>query len=386
MPPSGYNPAEITTFQAELAVTSRTSLPASSVEKQVEAVVNDVETVWRAAGASESEIQKRKKEFGESLRRSLLGEARSRLIRVFIENSAAPVALKDTPPKILEVGIGDDIGNKGSALFSSILGAPAEAAKERATISQTEKTTVISAGGGSSWYCTAGRIAPLSAVIESLHLLLSRDDSGVFAISETGIAAFKKFCEDNDRTFTLSKERVKYEEEYSAYILQVFEKGKLQARFLIDPDRGYICPKAQIFDADTGDVSEEVVSENFMLDKNSQKWFPEKTVYSYWTGVTDGKKLMSSREFRVMPGTLILNQPIPDSVFSLTVREGTRVDDVRRDDTDTITFIADHDGRLDLPTVEQKSLDEIPWLTPREVVQYCPPPIKKASFSRLQIL
>ena len=41
-----------------------------------------------------------------------------------------------------------------------------------------------------------------------------------------------------------------------------------------------------------------------------------------------------------------------------------------------ITFIATETGTLDLPTVVEKSLDDIEWLIPREVAQYYPPPIE----------
>ena len=78
---------------------------------------------------------------------------------------------------------------------------------------------------------------------------------------------------------------------------------------------------------------------------------------------------MTIREFRLVPGTLVLNQPIPDSTFGIKVEEGTRVDDFRRGDTNKVTFFANQTGRLDLPTVEKKSLDEIEWLTPKEVAQ-----------------
>jgi hypothetical protein len=94
---------------------------------------------------------------------------------------------------------------------------------------------------------------------------------------------------------------------------------------------------------------------------------------------------MTSTEFSIKPGTLILNQPIPDSVFGITVQEKTRISDLRRDDNDKVAFMANQTGRLDLPTVEKKSLDDIPWITSRGVVQYYPPPIEPASFSRTRI-
>jgi len=208
-------------------------------------------------------------------------------------------------------------------------------------------------------------------MVWALEMLLSRNDGGIYIISDASIAAFKKECEKSRITFTLSKKREKYEEHYSAYILEVYDKGQLQEQFWIDPDRGYICPKQLLFNPTDGTVVSEDVSENFILDKHSQKWFPQKVTSS--TRI-EGFTIYS--EVHLMPETLILNQPLPDSVFAMTIPKGMRVDDTRRDDNDKTTFIANQPGRLDLPTVDEKNLDALEWLTPREVRQDYPLPIE----------
>jgi hypothetical protein len=384
---SGYNPAEIVTFQAELEVKTQMVYPNSAIEFFAKHAADSVEAALKKAGKSEEEIRKAKEKESESARKELSGETNSKLIRIFIKNSASSVGLEDSRPQILEVDVTDNDAYKTSFLFSSVLGTTSDAERKPSMRQFNRSTTINTTSVGDAWYYTGGRIAPLGGVFEALHLLLSRDKNGSFSISDGGIIAFKKFCESNQRTFTLSRERVKYEGDHSAYTLQVYEKGRLREQFLIDPDRGYICPKAQRFNRKGGKAGEEIISESFILDEHSQKWFPEKTVVTLWEGATEDEEFRTIKAFRVIPGTLTLNQPIPDSVFSLTVREGTRVDDARRDDNDKVTFFANQTGKLDLPTIEKQSLDDVEWLTPREVAQYEPPfEIEKASFSWMQIV
>jgi hypothetical protein len=100
---------------------------------------------------------------------------------------------------------------------------------------------------------------------------------------------------------------------------------------------------------------------------------------------------MMISEFRIFPETLVLNQPIPDSTFGITVREGTRVDDLRRDDNDKITFFANQTSTLDLSNVQQ-DLKNMPWLSPTEVQKhkaqqpYEPPPAETTLFRWTRIL
>ena len=378
---SGYNPAEIVTFQAELVVETRAFLSDSLIEQHAKHMADAMEAALRKEGKkSEPEIQRAREESVERTRRSFSGEPYSRSIKVFIKNSVAPIGLEDDTPQVKEINIGSSV--RPSALYPITTGPSTKAAdpNRRTGISQSGRSTIIGVDrrANDAWYFTAGRIGPLAGVYSALNRLLSRDDYGNFSISDVGIATYKKYCEDNERTFTLLKEKVKYEGDNSAYTLQVHEKGQLREQFLIDPDRGYICPKAQVFAPDSGEVWFEVVSENFILDEHSQKWFPEKAVRTSWPG---GK---TSTEFRVLSGTLVLNKPIPDSIFGVTVQEGTRVDDTRRDDNDKTTFFAEQTGTLDLQTVEKQSLDEIPWLAPREVKQYYS--LEKASFGWKRIL
>ena len=372
---SGYNPAEITTFQAELTVLSRTTLPDSVIadltrkmEEQVEETVG-----W------DDEKKQRTKEV--LIGAFFASERKPREKKVFVKNSSAVIGLEDVPPLVLETNI-----SGGDSFLYSIdsknlpAGVSPENREKSADIIKSEfSTTVGTDRHGDASYYLSGRMQSIWTQI-NLKQLLFRDNGLPF--SDVGIAAFKKECEANELTFTLSKERVKYEGDYSAHILQVHIKGQLREQFWIDPDRGYICSKAQTFCRNSGKVDSEDVSENFILDEYSQKWFPEKHVST--TEAFNGTRI--SYEYSLKPGTLVLNRPIPDSVFGVTVRENERVDDLRRDDLDKVTFFANQPGELDLPTVEKKSLDDIEWLTQREVRQYYPPPIEKTSFSWTQIM
>ncbi|MCL2005182.1 MAG: hypothetical protein FWG73_03360 [Planctomycetaceae bacterium] len=379
---SAYNPAEISTFQAELKATTKIFYPDSMIEQFAEQVADSIEDTLKKIGADDVEIQKAREEQSESIRQTFSGWPNSKVINVFMKNSASPIGLEEARPQILEV----EATIKRSSLFSSGLGVSSD--EEKPSMLQYERSTTISTtSGGDAWFYTAGRMAPLVGVRDALRCLLSRDETGSFSISAAGIASFRMFCEANRWTFSLSAEREYYEGNHSAYVLQVYEGGRLSGRFLIDPDRGYICPQSQVFCSESGKVWKEMTAENFVFDALSQKWFPEKAVDTLWTRGTEGEEATVISEFYLVPGTLVLNQPIPDSVFALTVREGTRVDDARRNDLDQTTFIANKSGTLDLAVIEEKSLDDFEWLTPQDVLQhYAPFPIEHASFNWLQIV
>ena len=165
-----------------------------------------------------------------------------------------------------------------------------------------------------------------------------------------------------------------YDGDHYAYVLEFFDKGRRLEQLWIDPDRGYICPREKRFDITDGSLREDHVSENFMLDEHSQKWFPTKVTSLHWSDT--GQEMIKRRsEVHVMPGTLILNQPIPDSVFSLAIAQWDRILDTRREDNSTTAFIAKQPAILDLPTVEDKDfLDNADWITTRPVRQHIEPP------------
>ena len=363
---SGYNPAEIVTFQAKFNVVATTVLPDSVIEEIAKSLSDAIE-----------ETEQEKEESLAAFKQSFSGEAQSSSIKVFVKNSAASIGLADTPTLILaeDQWLVEGQIRKELSLFS--LGA-----EERTVATQIGQSKIITLNKEDHHlpidHFLGGRIQS-QMVFRAMKLLLSGSDKGSFVLSDAGIAAFKKDCEANGRTFTLLKERVKYEGDYSAYILEVYEKGELRERFWIDPDRGYICPKAQLLMPD-GEIFGEILSEDFVLDEQSQKWFPAK--------VTDKSDVtMHSSEVRIVPGTLVINQPIPDSIFAIAVPRGTRVDDFRRDDNDQIAFFANQPSKLNLQTVEGKNLDELEWLTPRETHQLHEPySFEKTTFSWLQIM
>ena len=375
---SGFNPAEIATFQAELKIVTQTNYPDSYVEARIQQMIESARVTYKG---NEAEKQQAEEKDREHLRQtSFTGEPRTELVKVSLRNSCAPLGLDD----VLGQALVEDMVNKRSSLFqmgTQLLAVSTNSSAltpvgpaERVSMFQPDggrRTTIddgtrSGANGGNHY--SAGRIRSVRTTL-ALRTLLSRGDDGSFAISDACVIALKKACENREQTFTLSKERVKYEGEHSAYILEIYEKGALQERFWIDPDRGYICPKEQVFHpVDGTTMMYECTSANFILDAHSQKWFPEKVTSTSWRGQNQDI-YTSHSEIRTSPGTLILNKPIPDSVFALTVQKDTPVSDFRREDNSEITFFANQTGTLDLPTVEEKSLDDIEWLTPREVAQ-----------------
>jgi len=375
---SGYNPAEIATFQADLKIVTKTAWHDSHVESVINRARNKEENM-NLPPEKRQEYEK----FLESFRQELSDGTRTSTNKVFIRNSALLVGLTDARTHILI----ENQTNKQSTFF-------AQSTEGQITATRFGEDAVMineQASEPAVMYHLLGRIET-PRVRRMMKFLLSDKGEGDFDITDAGIAAFKKDCEANQRTFILSNEKVKYEGNHYASILEVYEKGKLKERFWIDSDRGYICPKVQEFlfhdSNDTVTLYFEIISENFALDNQSQKWFPTKIVrVSGKDQETKTGKPEQRTEISVVPETLILNQPIPDSVFAIAVQQGRRVDDFRRDDNVKITFLADEPGKLDLSTVAEKSLDDLPWLTPREVHQPEPPyELPPAKWSWMRIL
>jgi len=385
---SGHNPAEISTFQAELKVVVQKVYPDSFVEYFKQERAKEP-----LLGRSEEEKQRSKRAREGALEEMFSGEPKTFFVKASLRNSAAALGLEDTLAQAIE----EKLDTKQPFLFQigstirkhSDDGTDVTIVGEEAKVGvlQFEHSTIIEGPSprNSMVHHLGGRARSIITAW-ALETLLVRDDFGNFIISDASSAAFKKECEKYGVTFTLSKESVKYEGDYSASVLEIYENGECVEQLWIDPHRGYICPREKRFDSTDGSVKDEIVSENFMLDEYSQKWFPQKVTHSAWMKVKQNVSTHYS-EVRVMPGTLILNKPIPDSVFSLTVPKGMQVDDLRRDDNDKITFFANQPGKLDLTTVAEKSLDDLEWLTPREVRQpESPYEITHAKWSWMRIL
>jgi len=85
---SGYNPAEIATFQAELAVSTQIRLPDSIAEQFVKSTEDIIEVTMKREGKHDAEIQVKKETYGEEFKQLLSGgKADSKLIQVFIKNT-----------------------------------------------------------------------------------------------------------------------------------------------------------------------------------------------------------------------------------------------------------------------------------------------------------
>ena len=378
---SGYNPAEISTFQAEFRMIAKTTLPDSEIESLVKSLSDTLAANLVKMGVPNNPGDQQSMEMAlEAVKQRLSGETETSSIKAFVKNSASPVGLADAPAYFL-VQVEDENG-KRSSLTSVAL------EEQVGAIQIGEHMITVDNNRNSVMFHLEGRMQS-PVVLRSMKLLLSDNGEDGFGFSDTGIAAYRKDCDVNQRTFAL-KGKEKYEGDHYASILEVYEKEQLLQRFWIDADRGYICPKEQVFSSSTGTVFlfSETVSENFVLDEQSQKWFPLSVIKTIGKEQEEKTRIPEQRtEISVVHGTLVLNQPIPDSVFSIAVPQGGRIDDARRADTDKITFFANQPGTLDFAIIEgKKSLNNVNWMTPKETRQYYPPPIEKASFSWTQIV
>ena len=384
---SGYNPAEIATFQAELKVVTQRNYSDLEVEQARQRLENEP-----LLGSTYEERQRSREARKEIFNKMYSGEPRTRLVQAFLVNSAVRLGLEDALIQAKEIDIDRDspflfqIGSHVQTSADAEGNVKTIGTEARVGVHRHGDVTMINQANArnSMSYHTRGRAA---SVMTSWALgeLLVRDDSGNFVITDASVAAFKKACEKYDVTFALSKERAKYEGDYFAFALEVYEKGFLTEQLWIDPERGYICPKEKRFRSTDGSVMYETVSENFVLDEHSLKWFPQKVTSSSWT--EGQEKPWNYSEVHLVPGALILNQPIPDSVFTLSVPAGMRVVDFRRDDNSTTSFFAKHPGTLDLPTIEKKDfLDNADWIVKRPVRQHYDLPTGRAPFSWMQIV
>jgi len=386
---SGYNPVEIATFQAEIKTITKDAIPDSSIKMGHQSFSKNLEDAlrkrYRERGMSEQRIQQNIERELQKIPHNMFkqmfsGEAQTNYSKVLVRNSVSVVGLPDTPARILREY------QDGKIFLYSYGAEGVDSYRSRDDGHSIGMSKVKKEDPG--MYHLAGRMqSPM--VLQAMKLLLSSSGKDGFVFSAAGISAFKKDCEVNGRTFMLSKEKERYEDDHSAHILEVYEKGELQERFWIDSDRGYICPKIQIFEPGTQKISTEIVSENFVFDKHSQKWFPEKCSTD---AAKEKESVIRYREAHIIPGTLVLNQPIHDSAFALTVQENARVDDARHGSKNTATFanvfIADKQGTLDLPTLDKlKNLDDVEWLITRKTRPYDAfSPVEKASYSWLRIM
>ncbi len=380
---SGYNPGEISSFQAEMKIVSQTFYPDSVIARRKKEMSEKLATF--SNNRDESQRAKSEAEMKESLDRMFSGDVRTECVRISLRNTAAPLGLKDD----LGVVLLEDTVKQRASLFQrgteyvSVGNKPSIGIKERVSLSQPfgKDTTLVDGktriGNNGSQHYAAGRAKSL-VTKSALRKILASDDTGNIVFSDSGITDFKNACEKVGWTFTLTGEKMVYDNAHTALQLDIYEKGKIRERLWIDPTRDYICPKERIFHLIDGTILSESTSVGYMLEENSQKWFPEKVTFSMCFEGKPGEKILTEMEVRITPQTLVINRPIPDSVFALSVEKGARVDDFRRDDNGQIAFYANQTDKLDLKTVENRSLDDISWLAPKEVRQIHDPPSPSA--------
>jgi len=373
---SGNNPLEIATFQADIKESVTLTIPDSDIVTYYETVKKEE----KGTSQQKQRTQKQNQTQLELFREVFSGTSRSTYCKVLVKNSTSSVGLPDVPLQYRE-----EHQDGGLRLVSCSVQAKGEYHVQGKATERSISAFASNVMNPPNRHLAGRAQSPL--VLQAMKLLLYGSNNGSSAFSVAGISSFKKDCEVHQRTFTLSQKNVNYEGGYFVHILDVHEKGELRERFWVAPDRGYICPKIQIFEPSTREISTEVIAENFVFDEYSQKWFPEKISFDMAKNQRE-KGIINYLEVQIIPGTLVLNRPIPDSKFVLPVEEGTRVYDSRHDSNNTGTtvslpFIANNAGEFDLSLIEkQTSFYDLEWLTPlmarQDVVSS---PIEKASFS-----
>ena len=107
---SGYNPAEIVTFQAELKVVSQTPPTDSDVEAHEQEREREKDEAF-VAGSNIYEVEKqemRKALEGMRKQMTVAGET-TQFIKISLRNSAAPLGLEDTLVQAVVETVDDDV-------------------------------------------------------------------------------------------------------------------------------------------------------------------------------------------------------------------------------------------------------------------------------------
>jgi len=135
-----------------------------------------------------------------------------------------------------------------------------------------------------------------------------------------------------------------YDDNSQMYLVELRRNGRLVERYGIDPSKGYICPIVQVFDEETGHLTEEYISRGFFLHAGSGLWFPTSFLAKRYNALTG--ELVSRQEYTINAETIRINQPVSEHEFSIDIPAGFRVDDVRTDTS--IRYTAHSEGVVSL--------------------------------------
>ena len=134
--------------------------------------------------------------------------------------------------------------------------------------------------------------------------------------------------------------------------------GKITQRYVIVPAFGYICPLEQLYDQNTGNLTNEYVANDFFLNEKSGLYYPATYIESEYNPSTGA--LVTKKEYKIDKESLSLNEPMSPADFALDVPEGVWVQDVR--DGKKELFRASSDGVLSLAP-GGLDLSKMSWLT-----------------------
>jgi len=206
-----------------------------------------------------------------------------------------------------------------------------------------------------------GRIQGATSIAVSLGLLGQRDDYSKYDFLQENVDRFKKSVADAEKTTNFFFCRIVgnaiYDDDVKCVVLESSLNGIITERYWIDTSRGYICPLAQLYYPDTGNIAQEYIASEFFQDKESQLWYPSQ--YSETIYENEKEKIRSKRNYTIDKITFRVNQIISDKEFAVDVPERAIIDDSRSEEQ--TTYRAIKPGTLSLAP-DGLDLDKMDWL------------------------
>ena len=185
------------------------------------------------------------------------------------------------------------------------------------------------------------------------------DQQGLSAAKDMLISQGKAMKENNIDVSVLEiKETKPFEGGSESYVIESTFNGKVSQRYTIVPALGYICPSEQLYDMGTGNLTNEYLASDYILNESSGLYYPMTYVESEYDPATG--KLIEKKEYTIDRESLTLNDPILPENFVLDVPEGLHVLDARNGKQDL--YIADSAGSLSLAP-GGLDLKKLPWLS-----------------------
>ncbi|GHT27268.1 hypothetical protein FACS18942_06300 [Planctomycetales bacterium] len=149
---------------------------------------------------------------------------------------------------------------------------------------------------------------------------------------------------------------IKYDDS-TATVIEIKKNGQLFSRYCIDTARGYICPKIENYNTETGKLAEEYIANGFVQIPNAGLWYP-----LYFCEILYDKnsgELASRKEYRIDKSDLQINQQESEKVFAIDVPENTKIIDQRT--KDKVEYTAVESGSIS-PVHGILNLEAMKWL------------------------